>query len=188
MASFKEARKAVFDSAHKNGKNAKIHSQKDRQFMMHALLNDTDYEYTSISSASNKDKKKTIKPAEEIRSAMVPSFKKLGMDKDDAANAAKNFEFTRDFASAVVEASDCANIEYMKAGRALHLPMVDEDSAQMTIYVDDVKEKTVESKAFVEDPMTGNKSLKPNGKKVKTKKHAVVKVKNKTADWLKETY
>lgn len=186
MASFKEARAAVFEAAHKNGKNTKIHSQKDRNAMTYALINDTDYEYTTITSAADKDKKRTICPGKEMRNAMVSSFKKMGMDKDDAVNTANNFEFSKDFAAAMIDASDCSNIEYMRAGRALHLPMVDEESSSMTIYVDEVPEKIIESQTFVEDPETGNKTRKPTGEKVKTKKHKVVKVKNKTNDWLKK--
>lgn len=183
---FAEAKKAVYDAAHKNGKLVRISSNKDRELLAQSLLNDSDYDFVTVESSSDPNKTKSVKPGKEIRDSLVSSFRKLGMDKDDAIEAASKIEFSKDFAKATLDVVDCTDIEYMKAGRSKKFPVTSTAAAQTSIFIDEVPEKKVASKSVVDDPVTGKKTLKPNGKFSVTEKHDIIKVKNKTPKWCKK--
>ena len=125
-------------------------------------------------------------PVKEFRAQVAnASAKALGMDRADADALSDKLEFTQAFGASFNAAADAAEACYLSTGRTKNKPQLSGDVSRVSMRIGTVAAKTEDTKKIVQDPKTKKYESVPTGKRVTTKEHQVMKLKNSTMPWMK---
>lgn len=122
MKSVKEhvsAIKSMNAEKKKNGKHVvSTFSRREFNNIMQTTLNDVDYESTRCITKDGKMIKETFKPVQEFREKfLMPIFIDCKLDKEDAVEKAKTYEFSRSQAETLYPIVSDVIYNYMDSGK-----------------------------------------------------------------------
>lgn len=161
------------------GKPTYAVSKGDLSAITTALINDPEYETTTIPFSAKegaKPDRQTSKPGKRYRRALKSVAKSLGVDPLDA-DKLDEMPFTSEHADSIVDVAVTAISDYMRTGRKFSFPIKDEDEARMDIMLTKVPER-VSVNRFVKDDSNDDVVTV-------TAERKIAKVKNSVPAWLK---
>lgn len=118
----------------KGGKMKPTFSKKMFAEVTNALLNDPDYEVTTVQSKGDGFERITSKPVKEFREKLLqPILAEVKMDSADAAKFIENYEFTKGQTEMFYDVASAAITEYMKAGKTFRFPSTEDFTGSISI-------------------------------------------------------
>lgn len=179
-----EIKEKIDSSNRAKGRTSSAVSRSDLENMMTTFLNTPDHEVT-VYSYSAKDQSGTgepvgvtKKPAKRYRDSMKPMLRSMGLDKHDA-DKIDDIVFSKEHASAMIDATTNVIHDYMRAGRKFSFPITEPDETRMEINCVMAPERTSVGNRFNKDADDDTVTV--------TKERAIIKAKNPVPYWLKES-
>ena len=122
---FLEAKKELSDNVKcgKSGKKIRSFSKTEFNNLVKSMLNDTEYEATSVKLVNGKLTNISTPVIKDIREKIfVPILTRAGVDKVEAEKLAKDYKFSTNQTSMMYDFISNAIYEYMDAGKKFNFP------------------------------------------------------------------
>ena len=167
-------------STTKSGKKKKTFSRTDYDKVVLALVNETDYELTTVGTKGGAVVENTTNPVKEFRSNIKNVLLDYGVDKQEAETVMTSYQFRK--MAGLYGIASASIMEYCGAGKKFDFPTQRDFKGSITI--DDVPETTKEYKSIV----------KPGDNKpqetfnIRTSQHKTLKSSSKAPSWLKNKF
>jgi len=160
------------------------HSTTDLNQMAYAMINSPGHA-VQVNVGREAPEFVEATPVKRYRDALKPVLKQFGIDREEA-NRIDDLPFTKEHGAAIANLSVNLVKDYIGTGRKLTFPITTPNESRMSISQTEVDTKVTEPRRITKDPVTGEYSAVPTGKKVTTKKHQAIKSSNKVPVWLKD--
>ena len=145
---FSEALKEIVSdvsSKTKGGKMKPTFSKKMFNDVVNALVNDPDYEMTTVQLKDGKPESKVTTPVATFREKLLtPILEEVKMDRDDITKFVKDYQFSTKQTDTMYDVISSAIYEYMKAGKTFRFPTKEDFNAAISI-------RKVESSMYINE-------------------------------------
>jgi hypothetical protein len=179
MSEFDELKKKISESG------SSTYSRKANIELTQAMLNSPDFKRKVFSKKGDTFESEEITPVKDFRDNLKDVVRTSYGINGPELSKLDTVKFNKKLAANVVSLGECVIKNTLETGKTYNLPVFSKDEACMKLQYDEVPEKKAATMK-IEQQKDGTWKQVPTGKKVKTKKHTKLTVKNTVQSWLKE--